>query len=111
MDAWFYCADCGVEFAWRAQEQKLWFEAWRFYVDSQPTRCRECHGKHRNLHRLRQDYDDLVGEARAHGTVEQKERILDILEELESAGIALSDKMRETREIFCRQLTKHDFPG
>lgn len=108
VDARFHCADCGAEFLWSAQEQKLWFEVYHFYVDSQPTRCRECHAKHRNLLQLRQEYDALIGKALSHGTVEMKERVLDILEKLEDGGHALSSRMRETRDIFCRQLTKHD---
>jgi RNase P subunit RPR2 len=106
VDARFRCADCGTDFLWSAKEQKVWFETYRFYVDSHKTRCRTCGAKRRETLQLRQDYDDLIGKARSHGSLEQKERILDLLEELESAWGVLPDRMRETREIFSKQLTK-----
>jgi hypothetical protein len=106
VDARFCCIDCGVEFLWSAKEQKVWFETYHFYVDSYRTRCQECGTKRRELLHLRQEYDALIGEARSHGTLEQKEHILDLLEELESALGILPDRMRETRDLFCKQLTR-----
>src|SRR4030095_5274460 len=48
IDATFRCADCGFEFAWSAQEQRVWFETYRFYVDSRATRCPPCRAKRRD---------------------------------------------------------------
>ncbi len=106
VDARFHCVDCKAEFLWSAKEQQVWFETYRFFVDSLRTRCDDCCLKRSAVLQLRQEYDSLIGEARSHGTVEQKERILDILEKLESFCGDLPDKMRETRDLFCKQLSK-----
>ena len=108
VDAWFRCADCGSEFIWSANEQRTWFETYRFYVDSQATRCRDCRTKRRDAVQLRQEYDALVSEARSHGTVEQKERVVQFLDDLEDYWRVLPERMRETRDTFRKQLGKHN---
>jgi hypothetical protein len=42
IDATLRCADCGSEFVWLAEEQRVWFETYRFDVLSLATRCRDC---------------------------------------------------------------------
>jgi hypothetical protein len=108
IDARFRCADCGSEFIWPASEQKTWFETYGFYVDSQATRCRDCRVKRRDAVQLRKEYDALVSEARSHGTVEQKQRVVQILDDLEDYWRVLPQRMGETRDIFRKQLAKHD---
>ncbi len=70
MDAVFKCEGCREKFTWTADEQKAWFEEYRFYVDSQARHCRECRIEHRHLAALRKEYDETVGEARGQGTAE-----------------------------------------
>ncbi|MBN8420612.1 MAG: zinc-ribbon domain containing protein [Verrucomicrobia bacterium] len=106
VDARFRCADCGTEFLWSAKEQQVWFETYRFFVDSLRTRCDKCCLRRSEVLHLRQEYDALIGEARSQGTVEQKKRILEILEKLESSCGPLPDKMSEARDLFCKQLMK-----
>lgn len=105
IDARFRCTDCGSEFVWSASEQKAWFETYRFYVDSQATRCRACRANRRDTVQLRKEYDALVSDARSHGSVEQKQRVIEILDDLESHCRVLPDRMRETRAVFHRQLS------
>jgi putative zinc ribbon protein len=108
IDARFRCADCGSKFVWSASEQKVWFETYRFYVDSQATRCCVCRANRRDAVQLRKEYDALVSDARSHGSAEQKQRVIEILDDLESYWRVLPDKMRETRDAFRRQLTEHN---
>ena len=42
IDATFICDGCKQEFCFSATEQKYWYEALRFYVDSQPKKCKSC---------------------------------------------------------------------
>lgn len=107
VDARFRCDACAAEFTWSAEEQRAWFETYRFYVDSRPTRCRDCRVQRRNALQLRQEYDALVSAARAHGTREQKQRVVEIVDELERAWSGVPDKMRETRDLFRKQIAKH----
>lgn len=105
VDARFRCKACGADFLWSAREQKVWFETYRFYVDSRVSCCPECRAKHRDAAQLRKEYDALVSAARAHGTAGQKQRVVEILDELEHHWSMLPDRMRETREVFRRQLS------
>ena len=105
IDARFRCSACGTEFLWSAHEQRAWFETYRFYVDSQATRCRDCRAKLRDAVELRKDYDTLVSAARSHGTAEQKQHVMEILDDLESYWRVLPEKMRETRDLFRKQLS------
>lgn len=103
IDVRFRCDDCDSVFLWSAQEQRTWFETYRFYVDSRPKICRDCRAKHRTALELQKEYDALVGSARSGGDAEQKRRIVQIVDELESCLQRLPEKMRETRDIFRKQ--------
>jgi len=107
IDARFRCDACRAEFVWSATEQKAWFETYRFFVDSHPRHCHSCRAKRRDAVQLRKEYDALVGGARSHGSAEQKLRVVQILDELEIHWSILPDKMRETREVFRKQLKTH----
>jgi hypothetical protein len=107
IDARFRCCECRAEFVWPTAEQKTWFEVYRFYVDSLPTRCRECRAKRRDAVRLRQEYDELVSAARSRGSSpEQKQRVVTIIDELESYWSVLPEKMLQTRNVLRQQLTE-----
>lgn len=106
IDARFRCKDCGAEFLWSAEEQRAWYEEYRFFIDSQPRACRECRAKRRDALALRQEYDELVSQARSHGSPEQKQRVVEIVSELEQHWTVLPDKMLETRDLFQKQLKK-----
>jgi len=108
VDARFRCVGCKAEFVWSAQEQKAWFETYAFYVDARPQRCRDCRAKKSNAVQLRKDYDSLVAEARSGGSAEQKRRIVQIVDDLESYWSTLPEKMRETRALFRKQLVSID---
>ena len=102
IDADFACGECKQEFRWTAAEQKVWFEEYRFYVDSFPYHCKAC----MRLKHLRKEYDAKVAAAKAHGTWDQKRRIIEIVTELSSASCAIPVKMAETKLSFERQLAK-----
>jgi hypothetical protein len=104
IDARFRCSECGADFLWSAQEQRTWFETYRFWIGSQPRLCRECRAKRRDATHLRQDYDALVGAARSGGAPEQKQRIIEIVDALESYFGSVPDKLTQTRDLFRNQL-------
>ncbi len=106
IDADFRCDACRKEFTWSADEQKAWFERYGYYVDAQPRHCKKCRAEHRVLTRLRKEYDALVGEARDGGSAPQKQRIIEIVDQLEAALAKLPERMQETRRLFQRQLEK-----
>lgn len=104
VDADFKCQRCSEDFTWTADEQKVWFEDYFFWVDSLPRQCRKCRIELRGLVALRKEYDATVAAARDHGTPEQKSRIIEIVSELQQAFGSLPDKMTETKELFERQI-------
>lgn len=110
IDAHFSCADCGADILWSAGEQKVWFETYRFWIDSKPKHCHTCRAKRRDLLSLRQEYDRLVGPARSGGTLDQKTRIVEIIDALEGQLGSIPAKAKETRELFQRQLGKNHPP-
>jgi len=106
IDARFRCADCGCDFLWPAAEQRIWFEIYRFWVDSQPRRCCDCRAKHRDAVLLRQEYDALVSAAYRADASDQKRRIIEIVDALESYLGRVPGKLSQSRDLFRRQIAK-----
>ena len=106
IDASFNCANCLKEFTWTAGEQKVWFEEYFFWIDSSPRLCKNCIADRRHIESLRKEYDSTVAAARHKGAAEQKNRVIEIVRELESAFGNLPEKMIETKNLFERQIQK-----
>lgn len=106
VDARFYCTACDALFQWPAHEQKAWFERYKFYVDSQPTLCGKCRARRRRAVQLKKENDAMVGPVRKGGTIEQKQRVVEIVDELEDYYRVIPNRMRETRALFLRQLSR-----
>jgi hypothetical protein len=104
IDARFRCVGCAKEFVWTAREQKTWFETYCFFVDSRPVHCRECRAMNRDVKQLRNEYDSTLNAARTLGSVEQKQRIVQIVDELEEYCLVVPDKMKVIRDVFRKQL-------
>ncbi len=108
IDAVYKCLDCKKKFTWEAEEQRQWFEEWKFWIDSEPNHCPRCRVKHRHLKALREEYDELVGSARNKGSIEDKKRICAIIEELQQHFRSLPDKMLETLAVFKKQIDRNN---
>lgn len=106
IDAVYKCKDCSQEFIWTADEQKAWFESYFFWVYSEPRHCKNCRANRRRLLKLQKEYDDKVAEARCHGSIDQKSRIVQIINELNSSLSGLPEKMTQTKELFIHQIKK-----
>ena len=106
IDADFKCERCGQEYKWTAGEQKAWFEDYFFWVDALPRHCRKCRVERRRLADLRKEYDSSVAAARFTGTPQEKDRIVEIVSELEKEFGRLPEKMIETKNLFMRQRAK-----
>ena len=99
----FLCAKCHQEFTWTVAEQKVWFEAYRLWVDAIPRHCKKCIATGRRLDDLGREYDASVAAARNGGTLEQKRRIIEIVHTLQESLSHLPQKMLDTLRIFERQ--------
>lgn len=104
LDAQFRCSRCENRFIWSAQEQKVWFEDYRFWIDAIPKQCPTCRTTLRQLAKLRQQYDLLIPQARKPATPEQRRRIVEILLQLQQSHGSLPEKMRQTLAHFQRAI-------
>jgi hypothetical protein len=108
VDATFLCEACKREFNWTAAEQRTWFEEYRFYIDSIPTRCPECRRQRRQKERLQKEYDTLVASARSGRDLEAKKRVIALVDQIEATSSRIPDRMRVTRDLLKRQIRKAD---
>jgi hypothetical protein len=126
LDATFACQDCDALFTWTAEEQRTWFEAYRFYVDSRATRCATCRRNRRLLKALRQEYDRTVGDARAGGSVEEKKKVILLIDQIAELSTTVpvpfitavealfrthSTGMEKTRTLLLNQIKKTESGG
>lgn len=105
-DADFKCERCGQDFTWTAQEQRRWFEDFRFWITVSPRHCSKCRAVLRRLESLQREYDSDVASARSHGNMIQKRRIVEIVNELEAEFGSIAEKTLKTRAEFQSQITK-----
>ncbi len=107
VDAASRCARCGKSFVFSAAEQKAWYEELKFYVDSLPKRCQACRRELRELKRLRQEYDhDIVAALAGDAPLEEKQRLIAVVDALDAGGIKLPDKLLDNRRVLARQIEK-----
>ena len=108
IDAWFVCRRCKEEFCWTAEEQKNWFDEWKFYVDSVPHCCKPCRQAIRSQKQLRDQYAVGIAAAlRKSAAPEAKREMIETIDRIiESSDGRISEKFREKRDILERQLRK-----
>jgi hypothetical protein len=106
VDAAFRCRDCGELFTWSAGEQRVWFEEYGFYVDSQPVRCPKCRKDRRTLKALQQEYDRMIGPARAGATLEEKKQVLRVIDQITEVSNGVPENMRAARDLLQRQIRR-----
>lgn len=112
IDAAFKCSRCGESFVFTSDEQKFWYEELKFWIDSLPRECAKCRKELRALKALQQEYDrDIASAMSKSTTVEQKERVVAVLEAIEGGGVKLADKTIEHRRILVSQIEKARRPG
>jgi hypothetical protein len=101
IDAAFRCARCGQTFVFSAEEQRFWYEELRFYIDSRAKHCQTCRRDLRELKSLRQEYDRAVAK---DAEIDQKKRVLAILDALAEGGVQLPEKIRGNRDMLMKQI-------
>lgn len=106
VDAIFQCDRCGAEFTFTTAEQRAWYEDYGFWVDSLPRHCPACRRELRNLKTLRQEYDRTVAQAIRHGTLESKQRLAGVIDQLYELGGELPPRINETRRQLASQIAR-----
>jgi len=108
VDTIFPCDRCGEEFAFTAAEQRIWYEDYRFWVDSLPKHCLACRRELRELKAARQHYDRWIEQALQTGDHELKERLARVIDELYELGGELPPRINENRRRLARQIAKSE---
>jgi hypothetical protein len=110
VDTIFPCDRCGGAFAFTAAEQRVWYEDYRFWIDSLPKHCLECRRELRELKAARRDYDRWVEQALRTDDLELKKRLARVIDQLYELGGELPPRVNETRSCLARQIARSD-PG
>lgn len=103
VDATFACERCGAEFTFSADEQRVWYEEYRVWIDSIPKRCPACRRDARHAKALRQEYDRQIAEVVERGDLESRKRLAAIIDRLFEFGEALPARIHDNR----RRLAEH----
>jgi hypothetical protein len=106
VDTTFACDRCDGEFTFSAEEQRIWYEEYGFWIDSLPKHCLECRRELRELKAARQEYDRNVEEAINSTDPELKRRLAHVIDELYELGGELPLRINENRRRLARQLSK-----
>jgi hypothetical protein len=106
VDAVIPCEGCGEDFTFSAEEQRLWYETYHFYVDSFPQRCLQCRRSDRRIKSLRQDYDRLIAAALASDDRQLKARLVGIIDSLVESGTSFPDRIQEKRRVLLKQIAE-----
>ncbi|MDF1814557.1 MAG: zinc-ribbon domain containing protein [Verrucomicrobiales bacterium] len=103
IDAEYECPVCKRLFIWAAQEQKLWFEEYKIYVDAEPQSCRECRNVHKESQTLRKEYDEIISDAE-NGDRQKRVRVVEIIELLKKYVAPIPEGMIRKQEWFEKSL-------
>ncbi|MDA1165733.1 MAG: zinc-ribbon domain containing protein [Planctomycetota bacterium] len=108
VDTTIVCRDCGAEFLFSMNEQRVWYEEYRFIVDSFPNRCKSCRFDQREMKRLRQEYDESIVSATTTSCVdvELKRTLVAVIERLVDFGIDVPSRILERRDVLFAQIRK-----
>ena len=105
IDATFRCSRCPKKFVFTVAEQKQWYEHQKFWIDSIPKQCQDCRRQIRREKSLRREYDRDIHEVLGTADVAQKQRLIDIIDELNSIVPSIPEALIESRSTLIRQIT------
>jgi hypothetical protein len=106
VDAAFRCARCDQTFVFSAEEQRFWYEELRFFVDALPKHCKACRRQLREWKTLKQEYDRDLAAALAGDDIEQKRRMVSVVDALDEGGVKLPEKILDHRRVLKKQIER-----
>ena len=106
VDATFACERCAEEFTFTAEEQRVWYEEYRFWVDSIPKLCLTCRRDARHAKVLRQEYDRRIADVLERGDLENRKRLAAIIDRLCEFGEALPARVHDNRRRLAEQIAR-----
>ena len=95
IDAVVECSNCHEHFKWTKEEQKHWFEEYRFWVDSHPKKCKKCY----QLKLVKAKYDSDIARIRQSGSKDEMTEMVKMIEILEAGNCELPPKVVDTKNF------------
>ncbi len=106
VDATIHCGSCGVDFCFAADEQRVWYEEYAFWIDSFPKCCKDCRRVFRDQMELRKEYDREITKALKSDDCAVKERIVAIIDQLCDGLHDFPEKIQENRRLLAKQIER-----
>jgi hypothetical protein len=106
VDTVFPCERCGVEFTFTAEEQRVWYEEYEFWIDSLPKHCLSCRRALRELKAARQEYDQRIEEALRTRELELKKRLAGVIDQLYELGGELPPRINANRKRLALEIER-----
>ena len=100
------CLKCQKQFVFSVDEQKVWYEEYRFFVDSFPNKCLSCRRNARHVKQLRQQYEASITDALSNSDVVLKRKVVSVIDSLVNSSSEVPPKMLERRDTLLAQLVK-----
>ena len=104
IDAAMRCERCGLDFRFSAQEQKVWYEDYRRWIDAFPKLCTPCRRFCRDRKALRQLYDRDIAAAMRSEDCDWKSYLLAIIDRMNDVEVELPTQVQENRKILAGQI-------
>jgi hypothetical protein len=108
IDATFLCSRCNKEFCFTVAEQNQWYEGQRFWIDSVARQCTNCRRHIRCEKSLRREYDRDILDTLESDDFVQKQRMIDVIDELSSFVTYLPTAIFESRKRLARQIGREN---
>ena len=106
IDAEMRCERCGLDFCFSAEEQKVWYEEYRRWIDAFPKLCAACRRFCRDRKALRQLYDRDIAAVLRSGDCEWKSYVLTIIDRMTDIEDELPSQVRENRKALANQIAR-----
>ncbi|WP_231943724.1 zinc-ribbon domain containing protein [Aeoliella mucimassa] len=100
------CRQCGKDFRFTAQEQKLWFEEYGFFIDAYPGCCLECRREKRKQKAIKHRYDAYQTEEDGKLSIDQCKELADLIMEL--FGPDLDEKKRNRYNHMMNRISREE---
>jgi len=101
-----HCRKCGIDFDFSANEQRVWYEKYRFWIDSVPVECAKCRAKRRHVVELNARLSTALSIERK-GIQEFNEMVL-VLNSLLESGVDIGPKLRQKFRMALKRCSHPD---
>ena len=100
------CKKCREKFVFNTSEQRIWYEKYKFWIESIPTRCKTCRKSAREEKSLRKRYDEKITVAISGHNLNLLKEVAEIIDKLYEIGDDLPTRINENRKHLSNKIRK-----